>query len=159
MHIRNTRALIGVVSILAALGVFGLMKTDAFNAEPRSPAVELEPDQLAVVSQGAVIYQQYCAVCHGKNLEGQRNWRQRDQSGRLPAPPHDETGHTWHHPDQMLFTILKDGITSLIDDPNYATNMPVYGDILSDQEIVAVLSYIESTWPESIRNQRATARE
>jgi hypothetical protein len=58
MHIRNTRALIGVVSILAALGVFGLMKTDAFNAEPRSPAVELEPDQLAVVSQGAVIYQQ-----------------------------------------------------------------------------------------------------
>lgn len=114
---------------------------------------------MAVVSQGAVIYQQYCAVCHGKNLEGQGNWRQRDQSGRLPAPPHDETGHTWHHPDQMLFTILKDGITSLIDDPNYATNMPVYGDILSDQEIVAVLSYIESTWPESIRNQRATARE
>ena len=41
-------------------------------------------------------YQEYCASCHGVNLEGQANWRSRNQDGTLPAPPHDETGHTWH---------------------------------------------------------------
>lgn len=61
------------------------------------------------VNLGQSIYEQNCASCHGRNLEGQFNWQKRSADGYLPAPPHDETGHTWHHPDQMLFEFTKYG--------------------------------------------------
>ncbi len=36
-------------------------------------------------------------------------------------------------------------------DPGYQSNMPVYDKVLSDEEIVAVLSYIKNSWPEEQR--------
>ena len=94
-----------------------------------------------------------CASCHGANLEGQANWRQRKPDGRLPAPPHDETGHTWHHPDAQLFALTKYGPANLVSQGSYESDMPGYDGVLSDAEIVAVLSYIKSTWPREIRKQ------
>ncbi|MDA7949239.1 MAG: c-type cytochrome [Hyphomicrobiaceae bacterium] len=120
----------------------------------------LRPDNAKLVSDGHQIYLVHCAECHGKNLEGQPNWRRRDAEGYLPAPPHDETGHTWHHADALLFRMTKDGLAEVAGG-GYKTRMPAYADILSDEEIVAVLSYIKSRWPETIRerhdrlNQRA----
>ena len=83
-------------------------------------------------------------------LEGQANWRQRDAEGYLPAPPHDETGHTWHHPDSYLFLITKYGIEEMIGE-KYPNNMPAYEDKLTDDEIIAALSYIKSTWPNKVK--------
>ena len=105
----------------------------------------------AIVAQGASVYETNCASCHGADLEGQANWRSMDEDGRLPAPPHDETGHTWHHDGDTLFRLTKYGVGALINDPDYASNMPIYEGVLSDEEIIAVLSYIKSTWPEDIR--------
>ena len=34
---------------------------------------------------------------------------------------------------------------------DYKVSMPVYDDIIEDQEIIAVLSYIKSTWPADIK--------
>lgn len=65
-------------------------------------AVVLLPDDSALVADGRKLYDQACASCHGAMLEGQPNWRQRKADGRLPAPPHDPSGHTWHHPDAVL---------------------------------------------------------
>jgi len=83
-------------------------------------------------------------------LEGQENWQKRDDEGYLPAPPHDETGHTWHHPDEYLFLITKYGIEKIIG-KKYLNNMPAYKDILTDKEIIAVLSFIKSKWPNQIQ--------
>ena len=69
----------------------------------------------------------------------------------LPAPPHDETGHTWHHADDLLFEITKFGAARVINDPSYQSAMPVYENVLSDEEIIAVLSFIKSRWPEQER--------
>ena len=98
------------------------------------------------------IYFENCASCHGVKLEGQPNWRKRDAGGYLPAPPHDETGHTWHHSDDYLFMITKFGLEKFLDAP-YPNNMPVYASLLSDEEIIAVLSYIKSQWPKTIQRQ------
>nr|WP_108389376.1 cytochrome c [Yoonia sediminilitoris] len=106
---------------------------------------------LDVVSRGTTVYQENCASCHGINLEGQPNWRSRDEDGLLPAPPHDASGHTWHHDGETLFQLTKYGVGALINDPDYASNMPIYDGVLSDDEIIAVLSYIKSTWPDEIR--------
>jgi hypothetical protein len=68
----------------------------------------------------------------------------------MPAPPHNEEGHTGHHSDNYLFLITKYGIESIIGQ-KYPNNMPAYDGQLSDKEIVAVLSYIKSTWSERIQ--------
>ena len=103
-----------------------------------------------IVNIGKSIYLKNCASCHGKNLEGQKNWQIRQNDGYLLAPPHDKTGHTWHHSDYYLFMVTKLGIEEIIK-KIYPNNMPIYKDLLNDKEIISVLSYIKSTWPEEIR--------
>ena len=68
----------------------------------------------------------------------------------MPAPPHSEKGHTWHHADKLLFELTKFGLKKLAGG-NYESDMPAYEEVLSDEEIIAVLSYIKSTWPADIR--------
>ena len=69
----------------------------------------------------------------------------------MPAPPHNERGHTWHHTDHLLFDLTKYGVEKIVKMENYKSNMPAYESVLSDDEIIAVLSYIKSTWPERER--------
>lgn len=113
--------------------------------------VVLQDTDPVIVALGASVYEANCASCHGANLEGQANWRSPGDDGRLPAPPHDATGHTWHHDGDTLFRLTKYGTGALIGDPDYASNMPIYEGVLSDEEIIAVLSYIKSTWPDDVR--------
>ena len=110
----------------------------------------LMPNDVSLVSLGQKIYLENCASCHGVKLEGQKNWQRRDDEGYLLAPPHDETGHTWHHTDEYLFLMTKYGIEKIIG-KKYPNNMPAYEDILSDKEIIAVLSFIKSSWPKKIQ--------
>lgn len=112
------------------------------------------PNNAKYVSLGKQIYQKNCASCHGVNLEGQvPDWQSPGADGRLPAPPHDDTGHTWHHTDQILFDITKLGVAKAANLKNYESSMPAYEGVLSDKEIVAVLSYIKNSWPEETRNR------
>ena len=118
-----------------------------------------QADEDALIALGAERYAEHCASCHGAQLEGEPNWRQRKADGRLPAPPHDETGHTWHHPDQVLFDITKQGVAAFAPE-GYTTDMAGFGEVLSDREITAVISYIKSTWTSEIREhqERITKR-
>ena len=103
---------------------------------------------------GRQIYDEACASCHGEKLGGQPDWRVRLEDGRLPAPPHDASGHTWHHPDRQLFDMTKVGLRALSGLEDYETDMPAFQGTLSDDEIWAVLAYIKSTWPAEIRARR-----
>lgn len=105
------------------------------------------------LAMGKALYREHCQSCHGDELQGQPNWQIRKADGRLPAPPHDETGHTWHHPDQILFDLTKYGPAAMAGQ-GYQSDMPGYEGILSDDEIRAVLNYIKSTWPEEIRREQ-----
>lgn len=138
--------------ILGAAGAgFAAVGYFAMGSNQSAQAVTLQAENPMVVLQGSQIYQSNCASCHGVNLEGQPNWRQRDAEGRLPAPPHNKDGHTWHHDSLTLFGLTKYGVAALINDPSYQSNMPAYEGILTDEEIIAVLSYIKSTWPDEIK--------
>lgn len=102
---------------------------------------------------GRTLYLDNCAACHGVELEGQPDWMARLSNGRLPAPPHNETGHTWHHSDAQLFRIVKEGLASIA--PGYETDMPAFGATMTDTEITAVLDYIKSTSPDRVRESQA----
>jgi S-disulfanyl-L-cysteine oxidoreductase SoxD len=109
-------------------------------------ACESQRSDGAQAADGAQLYALHCASCHGANLEGQPNWRQRLPNGRMPAPPHDESGHTWHHPDKVLFGITKHGLAPPFAPAGYETDMPAFGGKLRDAEIRAVLAFIASHW-------------
>jgi mono/diheme cytochrome c family protein len=116
-------------------------------SEAPAPESRADPRDTAKVARGAKVYAEHCASCHGAKLEGQPNWRERLSNGRMPAPPHDESGHTWHHTDQVLFGITKHGLVpGKYAPPGYRSDMPAFGDKLSDDEIWAVLSFIGSHW-------------
>jgi mono/diheme cytochrome c family protein len=108
------------------------------------------------VALGARVYAQQCASCHGARLEGQANWRGRLPNGRLPAPPHDETGHSWHHPDRVLFAITKNGLVPPYAPQDYASDMPAFAGKLTDEEIWTALAFIKSRWTSrEVREARA----
>ncbi len=113
------------------------------------------PRDVAQVAMGVKVYARTCALCHGARLEGQPNWRTRLPNGRLPAPPHDDRGHTWHHPDQLLFAITKYGVVPPHAPAGYASDMPAFGGSLSDEEIWAVLAYIKKQWSGEVLAARA----
>jgi len=131
------------VAVVAVLAVY-------WPSEARSGRL-LRTEDARLLAIGQKVYAAQCAACHGQRLEGQPNWRERGADGRLPAPPHDASGHTWHHPDEVLFRITKYGVAKAANLKNYDSAMPAYEDRLSDEEIVAVLSWIKSTWPPEIR--------
>jgi len=113
----------------------------------------LRPNDAVVVAAGAEVYTDHCASCHGANLEGEPDWQRRKPDGKLPAPPHDLTGHTWHHVEATLFAITKYGMAKAANLEGYKSDMPIYEDLLTDEEIIAVLSFIKSTWPDAIRER------
>lgn len=120
----------------------------------------IDPENPQQVARGREIYRLHCAACHGAKLEGQANWRERLPNGRMPSPPHDESGHTWHHPDALLIGIIKEGLVpGRYAPPNYQSDMPAFGGVLRDEEIQAVLAYIKSTWPQRVLAYQADIDE
>lgn len=107
----------------------------------------------AQTPRGAKLYAEHCATCHGAQLEGQPDSQVADESGVLPAPPHDASGHTWHHDDAMLTDYIRRGGQAVLGDIGVpmTSGMPAFGEILTDGDIAAILGFIKSTWPDRIR--------
>jgi mono/diheme cytochrome c family protein len=99
----------------------------------------------AQIALGRALYAERCASCHGAKLEGEPDWQTPKANRRMPAPPHDASGHTWHHSDQELHRITKLGMSAVV--PGYESEMPAFAGVLSDDEIEAILNFIKSTWP------------
>jgi len=151
-HVNNSSAVrnkIGVGLLAAAFAFLVGAIVVALFQEGKTLADPANPQQVA---RGNGAYAKYCAACHGANLEGQPKWQEKLPTGRMPAPPHDASGHTWHHPDPVLFGITKHGLVpGKYAPPSYQSDMPAFGGQLADEEIWAVLAYIKSAWPESAR--------
>ncbi len=139
---------------VAGLGVIAAVATAIWWRWVPLPLPPMNPQDPAQVALGRSIYAANCAQCHAANLEGQPDWRERRTDGRLPAPPHDATGHSWHHPDRVLFEVTKYGAAQRAP-AGYQSDMPAYEAILGDAEIAAVLAFIKSTWPPAIREEQA----
>lgn len=146
----STKQWLGVAILVSGVGYGVWLKTQPEPILTTNSNWSAIPYQDALaVSQGESLYQLHCQACHGRELEGQPNWRERDSAGYLPAPPHDQSGHTWHHPDDQLFTIVKGGIAAIAG-PDYRTTMRAFGEQMNDDEIWSVLAYIKASWPQEI---------
>ena len=146
---RNQRILLG--GLLS--GVL-LILVGAIASLSSQPSYEIDPANPQLVALGQQVYEAQCAGCHGPNLEGETDWNLPSPDGLIKAPPHDETGHTWHHDNAYLIESIVKGGARLRADAGVSA-MPVYENILSKEEIGAVLSYIQSTWPADILVQQS----
>ena len=102
-------------------------------------------DSKIMIAKGKIAYENNCVSCHQVNLSGTENWKELDEDGHRKAPPLNGTGHTWHHDDKTLHSIIKYGLAKLVS--NYQGKMAGFGDVLNDDEIDNVLAYIKSYWP------------
>ena len=141
----------GIVAGVTLLAVTAIVALWLFSENATLGRADANDPEL--VSLGQQVYAEQCAACHGSRLEGQPNWRQRLPTGELPAPPHDENGHTWHHPDGLLFELTKRGGQASAP-AGFKSNMPSFADVLSDREIWASLAFIKSRWPKAIRDRQ-----
>lgn len=107
------------------------------------------PAPIASLAVGQALYEQQCAECHGVAGEGEANWKQPKADGAYPAPPHDSSGHTWHHPDEQLLAIIAQGGAM----PN--SQMPGFAEEMNQEEMRAVLAYIKTFWGEEERTYQA----
>lgn len=103
------------------------------------------PPVAANTVEGKALYQTNCASCHGARGEGQPDWKTKKADGSYPPPPHDPSGHTWHHADGLLFRIVRDGGQTAAP-PGFKSGMPAWNGTLSDAQIRATLEYIKTFW-------------
>lgn len=128
--------------IVAFLGI--LVLTSCGNDGPNDG--DERPADQETIMLGERVYQANCATCHGPEGEGEPNWQSPREDGTYPAPPHDSSGHTWHHPDAVLLDIIRRGGQAVYGREGFRSGMPAWGDQLSDDEIRAVLAYIKTLW-------------
>jgi len=150
-----TRLLIPLLLVLIPMGLgYWVWQSNSSNsaASGMNPAgAWIAPSEGQAYVDGKNLYDQFCASCHGVSMQGQFNWQQRLANGRLPAPPHDESGHTWHHPDWQLAQMIKIGFVGGVNAPDgYESDMPGFADVLSDDQIDLILAYIKTFWPDEI---------
>ena len=101
------------------------------------------PKNTAEVMRGRTVFKNNCQVCHGEKGAGLvKNWREPQADGKYPAPPLNGTAHTWHHPESLLLSTINNGGAPV------GGSMPAFKDKLSEKDKRAVLSYIQSLWPE-----------
>jgi len=112
------------------------------------PAPASGPD----LGRGEALYNRYCLSCHGGPTGG----------SMMDYPPrHNANGHTWHHPDCQLKQIIKNGademtvrMRQMMAPPN-APTMPAFKDLLTDEDIDAILAFIKTWWTDQQRNFQA----
>jgi len=150
---RRGRRIAFAATGLAVLAAALLLLWRFVGIEPTGGIDEIDARDAGLVALGRDVYAAHCSACHGAELEGEPDWRRRKPDGTLPAPPHDEFGHTWHHPDAVLFEITRHGAQAAAP-PGYASGMPAFAGILSDREIAASLAFIKSHWPADIRRRQ-----
>ena len=116
---------------------------------PSTLSATATPEQIVL---GEQLFSENCLSCHGAKATGENPAQSRGgqkADGSYLAPALNGNGHAWHHPNEMLFSTVKNG--------SVAKDSPMRGfkDKLSDDDIVAVLQYVKSLWPDEIQVRHA----
>lgn len=128
----------------------------AVTAVPPEAIPTIDPDN-ELMATAQFNYNRNCSHCHGYGGEGQfPDTIERTQNlGYHLVPAHDASGHSWQHPDQLLFETIKYGVQA----PTNFFVMSSFSEQLSDEEIFAVIDYIKIWWTDEQRDWQAGVSE
>lgn len=149
-HFHNLTARTSHTGIALALFILtSLVVLACSSSSGGSVAAPVPTEPAAATARtGEDIFATTCVACHQAGGVGQPNWHIPNAEGVLPAPPLNGDGHTWHHSDGFLYRYVKNGGKMLETPslPDFKSGMPAFGEQLSHEEIVAVLTYVKSLW-------------
>jgi putative copper export protein/mono/diheme cytochrome c family protein len=124
------------VAVALLIAGFALPHLDLFFVEAYPTSFYHSPTGFTVtaIAQGAALYPEQCASCHGTEGRGDG-----PAAKGLPVPPADLTGgHLWGHSDGELFWWLSQGI----DAPRGGLAMPGFAAELSDDQRWDLIDYL-----------------
>jgi len=96
---------------------------------------------------GSELFEKHCAPCHGADAIGHDPKQPSggfDADMNRLAPALNGTGHAWHHSPELLYEYIVKGSI------DKTSPMPSFGSILKDNDIKAIIAYINSLWPDTI---------
>ena len=138
-----------IVSLAIVVSVLGLAACSSeqeplpasakFVASTPASQAEIHEPLAETTELGAKLYAASCLSCHGDR---------KGEGGTGLAPPHNRTGHTWHHPDAQLKERIFNGTIGF-------GQMPAFKDKLTEEEVNAVLTFINTWWTEEQRADQA----
>ncbi len=142
----STVAVLALMTTIASTACSTASKSSASDPTTApSPRSILNMEQGGATSEsgpaieGAILYAANCQTCHGDQ----------DGVGRIEAAPtHNETGHTWHHPDAQLRSWVLDGKFGY-------SQMPGFKDTLTNANVESILTYIKIWWTSEQRESQA----
>ncbi len=140
------RCAFAVMTMAAAFGstrIFDSAAQTSGSEEAAQPSlavpVEEKSDLSKALARGAKVYATSCRPCHGDR-------HGKGSIGR--AHPHNEMGHTWHHPNAQL----KEWILHGKPGPGLSV-MPGFGYLTKD-DVEAILVLIKSWWTDEQRESQ-----
>jgi mono/diheme cytochrome c family protein len=158
-HLRRTvvlpgRWLLMSVAIIGVVGGGGVVVGLPRQLPAGGPSHFADAADPELVAAGAIVYAGNCASCHGRRLQGQALWQLVDEYAGRRAPAHDETGHTWQHSDEAIFSMTKYG--RFPGEPTGRNSgMSPFKDRLSDHDILTAIAFIKAHWPLGMRVSQA----
>ena len=105
-----------------------------------TPSVGEQSNLTEMLARGSKVYATSCQPCHGDR-------HGKGSVGR--AHPHNEKGHTWHHPDAQL----KEWILHGKPGPGFSV-MPGFTYLMED-DVDAILGFIKTWWTAEQREMQA----
>jgi mono/diheme cytochrome c family protein len=114
-----------------------LKSLPASAVDVRRTSVQVQGDGQAILRQGAGLYEQQCATCHGATGEGMPPAYPRLAGNRHLA------GDT---PINLIRIVLNGGYPPGTGGNPRPYGMPPFGHTLSDAEVAAVASYVGTSW-------------
>jgi mono/diheme cytochrome c family protein len=150
----------GIILLIVLLLVACSPAAEFVTPMPATPLPTDAPLRLTQIAANPVLqvgkteYDLRCAHCHGYSGEGQLPHTVENtlRLGMIPVPAHDSSGHTYLHGDDLLIKIIEEGVPN----PLSQFPMPAFKDVLTDEQIIAVIEYMKLWWTEE---QRAHQRE
>jgi len=116
------------------------------SADPASSSIASSDAE--IIALGGRLFAQNCRPCHGDKAVGENpatplgGW---NKAGPI-APALNGSGHAWHHPPRYFFHTIRNGSSM------NGSRMIGWAGRMSDAEIVAVIAYFQSLWPEHIKD-------
>lgn len=138
---------VSITAMVAAYSVSACSNADvsAYNSEVvaelnLTAPVEKQLDSAQMLARGAKLYATSCRPCHGDR-------HGKGSIGR--AHPHNEKGHSWHHPDGQLEEWILHGKPG----PGISV-MPGF-NYFSEDDAEAILVFIKTWWTAEQREMQA----
>lgn len=101
----------------------------------------VDDDDSQALAIGQELYEENCLSCHGGESGGEIS---------DSPPPHNQNGHTWHHPDCLLTEITLRGPAAWGGTPGPGS-MPAFEGQLTGDDVDAILAYIKTWWTDEQR--------